>query len=165
MKISHDVNGNKIVSVSGADLGDSSLRGFSIQTLGNLDYTHRNGLSCIKTTQAEIFDFVKIYGTKRQKVLLQTTKDFNLDNIKSSRMNYRNYWRVLNENDINSLVDIIGKGCQHRTKISIRSGLNYLHGLKSSWVFERLSCNRGRWNYCAGQDYTYEMKLVREVLI
>lgn len=163
MKISRDVNGNKIVKVSGKDLGDKSLRGFSVQTLGNLPHTHKNDLSCIKTTQAEIFNFIEQYGTERQKALLQTNEDFNLQEIKSGRKNYRNYWRELKDQDVEKLTEIIGKGCQQKTKVEIKSGLEYLHGLESSWVFERLMCDRGRWSYCAGQDYAFEMPQVRKV--
>ena len=90
MKISRDVNGNKIVKVSGSDLGDERLRGFSVQTLGNLPYTHKNDLFCVKTTQAEIFNFIEQYGTQRQKALLQTEEDFNLQEIKSHRKNHLN---------------------------------------------------------------------------
>lgn len=163
MKISHDVNGNKVVKISGADLGDKMLRGFSIQTSGNLPYTHRNDLHCTKTTQEEIFNYILAHGTPRQKQLLQTEEGFNLQNIKSQRMNYRNYWRQLTDKDIDSLVGVMGKGCRHETKKEIRSGLEYLHGLESSWVFERLVFDHGRWSYCAGQDYTFEMPQVRKV--
>lgn len=163
MKISHDLNGNKIVKISGSDLGDKRLRGFSVQTLGNLPYTNKNGLSCVKTTQSEIFNFIEQHGTKRQKALLQTEEDFNLQEIRSYRKNRLNFWRPLKAQDVEKLVQVIGSGCQQQTKTAIKFGLEYLHALDSSWVFERLSCDRGRWNYTAGQDYTYEMKTVRKV--
>lgn len=165
MKISKDVNGNKILSISGADLGDNKAKGFSIQTLGNLPYTHKNDLHCEAATKQEVFNYVKEFGTDRQKSLLQTEKDFTLQNIVSGRLDYRPFWRKLTESDIDSLLDLIGKGCQHSTKKEIRIGLNNLKHLGCSWVFERLDFSRGHWSYVAGQDYTAEMPLVRKAFI
>lgn len=82
MKISRDVNGNKVLLVTGRDLGDTKIRGFSIQTLGNLPYTHKNDLHCELTTKEEVFEYVSEFGTERQKDLLQTNQDFTLQNIK-----------------------------------------------------------------------------------
>ena len=72
MKISHDVNGNKVLSISGSDLGNSSLRGFSVQTLGNLPQTHRMSKWDLNshTAMNELNAFIKVYGTARQKDLL-----------------------------------------------------------------------------------------------
>lgn len=53
-----DRNGNKILRVFGAP-------GFSIQTNGNLPDTDRNGIT--QRTTAEVLEYVRKYGTKRQK--------------------------------------------------------------------------------------------------
>jgi len=62
-KIKLNRNGNKVcvVKVSGE-------RGFSIQTNGSLIQTHHTGVG--HWTSGEVSDYVKRYGTKRQKELL-----------------------------------------------------------------------------------------------
>lgn len=65
MRIDFDTNGNRILKIEGSDLG--TKRGFSIQTLGNLPDTHRNGVT--GNTDAEVRDFLQKHGTKRQKEL------------------------------------------------------------------------------------------------
>jgi len=59
-KIGRDKNGNKTVKVTHA-----GLRGFSIQTNGNLPRTHRDGVG--SWTQGEVSEYVKNYGTEKQK--------------------------------------------------------------------------------------------------
>lgn len=61
--ISRDLNGNRIVRVRPA-----KGRGFSIQTNGNLPETDRNGV-CAETPR-EVADYVKNYGTARQRAAL-----------------------------------------------------------------------------------------------
>ena len=61
-KMSRDKNGNKTVIVT-----PRGSRGFSIQTLGNLPKTHRNG----DPDRLEINEWVSIYGTMRQKALME----------------------------------------------------------------------------------------------
>ena len=62
-KIGRDVNGNKVVRVS-----IPGERGFSIQTNGNLPSTERDGVTY--QTDNEVCDYIKRYGTPRQKELL-----------------------------------------------------------------------------------------------
>ena len=67
MKLARDVNGNKILKIS-----CGYNRGFSIQTLGNLPKTHQmtnNDLDRV-TAIGEAMAYVRKYGTKRQKELL-----------------------------------------------------------------------------------------------
>lgn len=65
MKIAHDTNGNRILKIEGSDLG--TQRGFSIQTLGNLPETHRNGITA--ATDAEVREYLENHGTAQQKEL------------------------------------------------------------------------------------------------
>lgn len=60
LKAGRDVNGNKVLRVK---VGES--RAFSVQTLGNLPQTHRNGI-CAETVQ-EPRGWVMVYGTATQK--------------------------------------------------------------------------------------------------
>ena len=61
-KLSLDKNGNKICKVSG-----DGFRAFSIQTLGNLSQTHRDGIT--PQTYGEVSNYVKQFGTELQKSL------------------------------------------------------------------------------------------------
>ena len=66
-KFGMDVNGNKIVKVSG-----KGIRGFSIQTNGNLPMTHsmsKDNMD-IHIIHDELRAFCTIYGTKRQREIL-----------------------------------------------------------------------------------------------
>jgi hypothetical protein len=65
MKIAFNTNGNRVLKLSSDDLGGA--RGFSIQTLGNLPMTHRDGVG--SHTDGEMRDYLRKHGTKRQKEL------------------------------------------------------------------------------------------------
>jgi hypothetical protein len=67
--LSLDPNGNRILRVWPAN---SRARGFSIQTNGNLPVTHRNGI-CF-STPLEVAAHVRLYGTARQKEILNNEK-------------------------------------------------------------------------------------------
>jgi hypothetical protein len=62
-KTAKDKNGNKVVRIT-PDTG----RGFSIQTLGNLPTTHRDGVGA--WTAEEVEAHVVKYGTARQKRII-----------------------------------------------------------------------------------------------
>lgn len=63
LKISRDINGNKIVKIS---FPSENIRGFSIQTNGNLPLTHSSNIP----RHEEIIAYVKLYGTHRQKRII-----------------------------------------------------------------------------------------------
>ena len=65
MKIKFDTNGNRCLVYESSDL--AGARGFSIQTLGNLPETHRNGIG--PYTDGEARTYLAKYGTARQKEL------------------------------------------------------------------------------------------------
>jgi len=68
LKLGHDINGNKVLKASFRD----GTRGFSVQTLGNMPRTHRNGFVDFveHVAESELHGYIKIYGTTRQKGLL-----------------------------------------------------------------------------------------------
>ena len=70
VKQGKDVNGNTIVKVSFG----KGIRGFSIQTNGNMPRTHRaitwEGVINEYEAINETHGFIKIHGTERQKELL-----------------------------------------------------------------------------------------------
>jgi hypothetical protein len=68
MKTTHykqgrDTNGNSILRIT-----PHTGRGFSIQTLGNLPKTHRDGVTA--DTAAEVAEHISAYGTTRQRAAL-----------------------------------------------------------------------------------------------
>lgn len=63
MKISHDVNGNKVLKIESSDIGGA--RGFSVQTSGNLPRTHKDGVN--KSTWCEVKLYLLKHGTNSQK--------------------------------------------------------------------------------------------------
>lgn len=158
MRISHDKNGNKtlLVKVEGQ-------RGFSIQTLGNLPETHRYGVN--PSTKGEVFSFIAEHGTKRQKELLQTNKPFNLQNVKSKRLDYNEYWRELSESDIDEITALLCIGCSHNTYKRVWHALYNINSARPAWYLERIMYDGERWSYCAGQDYISERATIRKELM
>jgi hypothetical protein len=63
MQIKFDVNGNRVLSLDKNDL--AGARGFSVQTLGHLPKTHRDGIG--PWTDGELRAYVREFGTPRQK--------------------------------------------------------------------------------------------------
>lgn len=160
MKISHDKNGNKVLKISKSDLCVDT--GFSIQTLGNLPETHKHGVHY--ATKGEVFNFISEYGTKRQKQLLQVESGFSLLDIvngekRDKHYNVTPFWRELTEPDIDQIVKMIGG--QNKTKQRVKSCLTYDLRSFPHWFLERVNFNRERWEYCAGQDYNFEMADIR----
>jgi hypothetical protein len=64
LSLSRDINGNKTLKVTRHDGG----RGFSIQTLGNLPKTHRDGIT--DATADELHAYIKAHGTEGQRKAL-----------------------------------------------------------------------------------------------
>lgn len=65
-RISVDINGNSIVRLTFPSQCGKAAKSFSIQTNGNLPITHSTG----KPDRAEIFAWIKRYGTLRQKAIV-----------------------------------------------------------------------------------------------
>lgn len=65
MHIKFDTNGNRVLAITSHDL--AGARGFSIQTLGNLPRTHRDGVG--PWTEGEARQYLKHHGSPRQKEL------------------------------------------------------------------------------------------------
>ncbi len=63
MELGYDTNGNQTLKIK-----VEGSRAVSIQTLGNLPHTHREGVST--TTAGEVRRYVEEFGTSRQKELL-----------------------------------------------------------------------------------------------
>jgi len=63
LKTGYDKNGNKICTI-----GLPGERAFSIQTLGNMPQTHRNGVC--NATAGEVRAYVRECGTTKQRAML-----------------------------------------------------------------------------------------------
>ena len=163
MKVAKDINGNKVLKINGF-----GFRGFSIQTLWNLPYTHKNGLHCIKTTKTEVFEYVANHGTKYQKQALQVGEKFSLRNMINEELNRRSFFKCeLNENDIDQLMSIFGKGCKCETKRRLRSVFEFsgFKNLSRTWFLDRVIYTGSKWVYVARQDYSYEVSDIRKELL
>ena len=166
MKISHDVNGNKIVTVNAKDLKTwrvDVIKGFSIQTLNNLPMTHNEGITF--TTNNEIFHHINEHGTKRQKKLVGCDQDLTLaDFINGYTYKGDGLFKSLSENDINQLVNIIGGRSKDRLHAVLEYHLNSNNfwGVESRFMYDY---KNDKWSYCAGQDYTSEMREVRKAML
>ena len=91
-------------------------------------------------------------------------RSISLANVKSKRV-YLEGWQdaeiELSENDICQIAELLGG--YERTRAKVASCLRNLPSIPSKWFFERIQyCHISqRWTYTAGQDYTGELKLIR----
>ena len=67
----------------------------------------------------------------------------------------------LNDNDIAELLCLLTKRCGAKTVRKVESGLRYGLDQLPSWVKERLYKDSYGWQYCAGQDYPSELRMIR----
>lgn len=73
----------------------------------------------------------------------------------------------LTESDIDAILAIIGKGCRDKTKNRLRSILTYAKSTIPAYgIFSRLyRDDTGMWEYCAGQSYADEIRILRESIL
>lgn len=72
----------------------------------------------------------------------------------------------LSEQDIDQIIEIIGKGCRVKTCQRLRSILTYSPSLIPSYgIFERLIREDGQWSYIAGQSYPDEIRALKEIIL
>ncbi len=64
------------------------------------------------------------------------------------------------------LLDIFGKGCRHETKLRLERCLDdNCRRVKPCGIINRVHLDDNGASYCAGQDYPYEVGIVRKTLI
>lgn len=72
----------------------------------------------------------------------------------------------LTEDDIDALIEIIGKRCHIKTCKRLRSILTYSPStVENLGILERLVKENGQWHYIAGQSYPDEIRTVREIIL
>jgi hypothetical protein len=82
------------------------------------------------------------------------------------QINFNNYRDQMTDDDIEQIFQLIAKGCQHKTKVRLRSILTYSKSsIQSVGILERLIKEDGKWRYIAGQSYTDEIRTVRDVVL
>jgi hypothetical protein len=83
------------------------------------------------------------------------------------QLNFNNQKTQLTEQDVDSIIAVIGYRCRVRTINRLRSVLTYMPSqVKSYGILDRLMKEAdGSWSYCAGQSYTDELKVVRECIL
>jgi len=72
----------------------------------------------------------------------------------------------LTEYEQADLLELLGKGCRDKRKRQLARELSYVPDIDSYGIYSRVFVNddgRGA-SYCAGQDYTAELSLVRKLL-
>ena len=165
MKMSQDKNGNKILVVESKDLtpkyAKAKIRGFSVQTLGNLPETHRHGIHY--DTKPELFQFIDKHGTERQREALSCDTETHISEIIDGTYygSHKPVFRAITETDLDGLVDLLGG----RKKAHLRNALKY--NIESMPYANRLSYlpSQKRWTYCAGQDYPAELARIRKEIL
>jgi len=80
---------------------------------------------------------------------------------------FNNLKTQLTEQDIDSIVELIGYRCRVETCNRIRSRLKYHPSSVPSYgILGRLTREEsGVWEYCAGQSYPDEIRTVRNIIL
>lgn len=74
----------------------------------------------------------------------------------------------LTDEEVDELVSILGKRCHARTRTELRFRLRSVPQINTYGILGRVHLGRDSGNgpsYCAGQDYTAELPVVRKCLI
>jgi hypothetical protein len=82
------------------------------------------------------------------------------------QINFNNYRDQMSDDDIDQIHELIAKGCQKTTRGRLLSILKYhKSSIEHAGILERLIKEDGKWRYIAGQSYTCEIKIVRDVML
>ena len=80
--------------------------------------------------------------------------------------NFNNQKAKLTEKDIDAIIAIIGHRCRAKTVNRLRSIITYSPSMIPEFgMLTRLILDEYGWSYCAGQDYTSELKTVRDCIL
>ena len=106
---------------------------------------------------------------KSIKTLANKCEQITLENILHCRAYHKNHgWIDINNLMSDELVDEIAHllGGNRDTKARIRSVLSYAGSSLNHWGLRRIlySPKTDRFSYCAGQDYPYELRQIRNYL-
>ena len=80
--------------------------------------------------------------------------------------NFNNQKSKLTAQDIDAIISIIGHRCREKTVNRLRAILTYSPSMIPEFgILNRLILDEHGWSYCAGQDYTSELKTVRDCIL
>lgn len=71
----------------------------------------------------------------------------------------------LNNEQIEMLVSLIGSGCRQKTKDRLYRRLSAVSLMPNYGIYHRVNVYPDRVSYTAGQDYTSEIRTVRELIL
>ena len=112
---------------------------------------------------------MKTFKTIEQlnKAIVKNNGQLNLDILLTQRANFGKGWEYFNISDevkrevVSYIVNnILGGWKIHRPRIEYILNNTPL----SHWGLQRFLFSNGRWSYCAGQDYAYELRQIREYI-
>ena len=82
------------------------------------------------------------------------------------QLNFNNQKSNLTEKDIEQIVSIVGCHCRLKTVQRLHSILKYGPSTIPSYgIFDRLIKDKNGWEYVAGQDYTSEIRTLRDCIL
>lgn len=84
-----------------------------------------------------------------------------------TRQDFNSLKTNLTEQDIDSIMKLIGSRCRINTLKRLRSMLTYgTSAIGNYGILNRLERESdGSWSYCAGQSYTDEIRTVRDCIL
>lgn len=71
----------------------------------------------------------------------------------------------LSENEKQSLLDLLGKGCQAKTKRMLEFSIGHIECKSNYGIYSRVHLENEEARYCAGQSYPDEIRTVRQLVI
>ena len=89
------------------------------------------------------------------------------DNMKQINLNHAISGQYkLTEEDVDSLVQLLTRGCRHITKWAVRSALTSIQEEKSYRIYDGVIKNpkTGSWKYAGSQSYLDEIRTIRSEL-
>lgn len=98
-----------------------------------------------------------------------TLKDVLSDRIYDEEVGWRDRlpheYVVLNDAQKESFLEVFGKGCRQRTKGMLEQYIGAPYApVGRTWWLERVSWVGDKCQYCAGQDYPYEIAQIRKFI-
>lgn len=73
--------------------------------------------------------------------------------------------KPLSEQERESALMILSKGCRSKTVNMLRYALSYVPNVPNYGIYDRVHISNGNVDYCAGQSYPDEIRTVRNLLI
>ena len=124
----------------------------------------------IMTKKRDIIQFVDLSEEQESVLKDLLAKEFAhlapKDRSSDKQYTYTDLKKELNKDDIKQISEILGHRCRKDTKAKIKKRLKDFAGSVPVYgVVNRLICEKGRWQYCAGQSYPDEIRTLRKIFL